>query len=84
MPLKSTAIWVAELRDQLKARALKTRFSSLPPDVLASIIEETCIAYGCVVCVKHARISFADVFVVAGLSEAQQYLEGRARKPVEP
>ena len=70
MPLKSTAVWVAELRDQLKARALRTLFQSFPPDVLASIIEETCIAYACVVYVKHARVSFADVFVVAGLSEA--------------
>ena len=70
MPMKSTAVWVAALHDQLQAHSLRTCFSSLPTDVLTSIIEETCIAYGCAVYVKHARASLADVFVVAALREA--------------
>lgn len=70
MPMKSTAVWVAVVRDQLKAQTLRKFLAVLPEDVLTFITAEACIAYGCVVYVKHARVSLADVFVVPALTEA--------------
>ena len=70
MPLISTAVWVAKLQDQLKASTLRKFFVCVPPDVLADIIAQACVSCGCVIYVKHARVSLADVFVVPDLATA--------------
>jgi hypothetical protein len=70
MPQSSTAVWVAMFQDQLKASTLKKFFVRLPPDVLVDIIAQACVSLGCVIYVKHARVSLADVFVVSDLTAA--------------